>query len=226
MDSAASEHVRYLAVEGVIGVGKTSLVHRLAAERGGTRFLEMVEENPFLTGGFYKDMERYAFDTEMFFLLARFRQQRRLVETLEVGEGPILSDYRFDKNRIFARLTLSGRDYAIWERLFEALAPETPEPDLTVYLKADTDVLMDRIRARNRPFEREITRDYVERLNRAYDRHFEAWEGGRLLAVDVSELDFVGSDADYAAVTAWIDHKTAAIEAGQRELDLASGGAR
>lgn len=221
MDLAPSDPVRHLAVEGVIGVGKTSLVHRLAADRGGRRFLEVVEENPFLTGGFYEDMERYAFDTEMFFLLARFRQQRRLAEALEEGEESILADYRFDKNRIFARLTLSESDFAIWERLFDTLAPETPEPDLTVHLKAETDVLLDRIRTRNRPFERDITRDYIERLNRSYDRYFDDWRGHDLLTIDVSRLDFVGSDADYAAVTAMIDHKVATLEAGQQELDLA-----
>lgn len=221
MDLAPSDPVRHLAVEGVIGVGKTSLVHRLAADRGGRRFLEVVEENPFLTGGFYEDMERYAFDTEMFFLLARFRQQRRLVEALEEGEESILADYRFDKNRIFARLTLSESDFAIWERLFDTLAPETPDPDLTVYLKAETDVLLDRIQTRNRPFERDITRDYIERLNRSYDRYFDDWEGSDLLTIDVSRLDFVGSDADYAAVIAMIDHKVATLEAGQQELDLA-----
>lgn len=226
MDPASSDRVRHLAVEGVIGVGKTSLVHRLAADRGGRRFLEVVEENPFLTGGFYEDMESYAFDTEMFFLLARFRQQRRLAEALEEGEEPILADYRFDKNRIFARLTLSEPDFEIWERLFVTLAPETPEPDLTVYLKADTDVLLDRIRTRNRPFERDITRDYIERLNRSYDRYFDAWEGNDLLTIDVSRLDFVGSDADYAAVTAMIDYKVATLEAGQQSLDFADGGVR
>lgn len=222
MDPSPPERVRHLTVEGVIGVGKTSLVHRLSADRGGRRFLEVVEENPFLTGGFYRDMERYAFDTEMFFLLARFRQQRKLAAALEETDEEILADYRFDKNRIFARLTLSEFDFAIWERLFDALLPETPEPDLTVYLKADTDVLLDRIRTRNRPFERDITRDYIDRLNRAYDAFFDAWEGGRLLTIDVSRLDFVGSDADYAAVTAMIDHKVATIEAGQQELDFAN----
>lgn len=222
MDPIPSERVRHIAVEGVIGVGKTSLVHRLSADRGGRRFLELVEENPFLTGGFYEDMERYAFDTELFFLLSRFRQQRRLAEALREGEEAILSDYRFDKNRIFAELTLSDPDFAIWQRLFDTLAPETREPDLTVYLKASTDVLIDRIRTRNRSFEREMTRDYVERLNRAYDRFFEEWEGGRLLTIDVSRLDFVGSDADYAAVKVMIDHKVAMIEAGQGEFDFAS----
>lgn len=222
MDPSPLERVRHIAVEGVIGVGKTSLVHRLSAAKGGRRFLELVEENPFLTGGFYEDMERYAFDTEMFFLLSRFRQQRRLARALAETDQPILADYRFDKNRIFAELTLSGSDFAIWERLFESLVPETPEPDLTVYLQAATDELLDRIRTRNRPFEREISRDYVDRLNRAYDRFFfDQWDGGRLLTIEVSRLDFVGSDADFAAVTAMIDHKVAMIEAGQGELDLA-----
>lgn len=213
--------VRYIAVEGVIGVGKTSLVHRLHLGRGGVRFLEAFEENPFLTGGFYSDMERYAFNTEVFFLLSRFRQQREIATALEEGDAPVLTDYVFAKNQVFAEVTLSGRDYAIWRRLFESIAHETPTPDLLVYLKAGTDVLLDRIRTRNRPFERGLSRDYLERLVEAYDRFFEEYDEARLLAIDVSQLDFVRSEADYAAVSAMILHKVAAIEAGQGELDFA-----
>ncbi|HYO48086.1 MAG TPA: deoxynucleoside kinase [Gemmatimonadota bacterium] len=211
--------VRHFAVEGAIGVGKTSLVHRLHGEWGGTRFLEVVEGNPFLTGGFYQDMEGYAFDTEMFFLLSRFRQQRAIAAALKGDRVPALADYVFEKNRIFAELTLSPHDLAIWRRLFEAVAPEACQPDLTVYLKADVDVLMDRIRTRNRPFERDLERDYMVRLVEAYERFFEAWPG-RLLAIDVSRLDFVSSEADFAAVRALVEHKAAEIEDGQRELAL------
>ncbi len=215
--------VRHYAIEGAIGVGKTSLVHRLHSEWGGTRLLELVEENPFLTGGFYRDMRRFAFDTELFFLLARFRQQRDLRAALEAGETPVLSDYVFGKNRIFAELTLDGADFALWRRLFEVLEPEVPEPDLVIYLRTTSDVLLDRIRARGRPFERELERDYLERLNAAYERHFTSRDPVRLLTIDVSRLDFVGSDADYAAVRAMIEHKAAMLEAGQRDLGLVEG---
>ena len=211
--------VRHLAIEGAIGVGKTSLVHRLHGEWGGARFLEVVEGNPFLTGGFYQDMERYAFDTEMFFLLSRFRQQREIATALEEGRLPALSDYVFGKNRIFAGLTLSARDLEIWRRLYDAVEPDARVPDLTVYLRADIDVLMDRIRTRNRPFERDLERAYMARLVEAYDLFFEAYPA-RLLVIDVSRLDYVGSEADFAAVRALIEHKTAEIEAGQRELAL------
>ena len=211
--------VRHFAVEGAIGVGKTSLVHRLHGEWGGSRFLEVVEGNPFLTGGFYQDMEAYAFDTEMFFLLTRYRQQRAVGVALEEGRTPVLADYVFEKNRIFAELTLAPRDFAVWQRLFGALAPEVRSPDLTVYLKADVDVLMDRVRIRNRPFERDLERDYMARLAEAYDRFFEKWPG-RLLVIDVSALDFVGSEADYTSVRALVEHKAAEIEAGQQELAL------
>ena len=211
--------VRHFAVEGAIGVGKTSLVHRLHGEWGGSRFLEVVEGNPFLTGGFYQDMEAYAFDTEMFFLLTRFRQQRAVAAALEEGRTPVLADYVFEKNRIFAELTLAPRDLAVWQRLFGALEPEVRIPDLTVYLKADVDVLMDRVRIRNRPFERDLERDYLARLTEAYDRFFEKWQG-RLLVIEVSALDFVRSEADFAAVRALVEHKAAEIEAGQRELAL------
>jgi deoxyguanosine kinase len=211
--------VRHFAVEGAIGVGKTSLVHRLHGEWGGSRFLEVVEGNPFLTGGFYQDMESWAFETEMFFLLSRFRQQRAVTAALEEGATPVLADYVFDKNRIFAELTLGPRDFVVWQRLFRALASEVPRPDLTVYLKAEVDVLMDRIRTRNRPFERDLEREYMVRLVEAYDRFFETWPG-RLLVIEVSALDFVGSEADYAAVRALVAHKAAEIEAGQQELAL------
>lgn len=213
--------VRYVAIEGVIGVGKTSLVHRLHGDRGGLRYLESFEENPFLTGGFYRDMESYAFDTEMFFLLSRFRQQREIAAALAESDELLLADYVFDKNRIFAETTLSGRDLAIWDRLYGILAPETPPPDLVVYLKAPTDVLLDRIRTRNRPFERDLERGYLERLVQAYDGFFAAYGGTRLLTIEVSSLDFVGSEADYAAVRAMIGHKIGTIEVGQRELDFA-----
>src|SRR5919106_5564157 len=203
--------VRHFAVEGAMGVGKTSLVHRLHGEWGGSRFLEVVEGNPFLTGGFYQDMEAYAFDTEMFFLLSRFRQQRAVAAALEDGRMPVLADYVFEKNRIFAELTLAPRDLAVWQRLFGALEPEAPRPDLTVYLKADVDVLMDRVRVRNRPFERDLQRDYMARLTEAYDRFFETWPG-RLLVIEVSVLDFVRSEADFAAVRALVEHKAAEIE--------------
>lgn len=211
--------IRHFAVEGAIGVGKTSLVHRLHGEWGGSRFLEVVEGNPFLTGGFYQDMENYAFDTEMFFLLSRFRQQRAIAKALEEDRVPALADYVFEKNRIFAELTLATSDLRIWRRLFDAIAPEACTPDLTVYLKADVDVLMDRIRIRNRPFERDLERSYMARLVEAYERFFLEWPG-RLLVIDVSQLDFVGSEADFAAVRALVEYKAAEISAGQRELAL------
>lgn len=214
--------VRCLAIEGVIGVGKTSLAHRLHADRGGVKFLELVEENPFLVGGFYQDMERYAFDTEVFFLLARFRQQRGLRKVLAETSEPIYTDYVFEKNRIFAELTLTDADRAIWRRMFDALVPEITTPDLVVYLRIDVDTVLNRIRERNRPFERDITREYMSRLSEAYDAFFERYEG-ELLTIDVSELDFVRSEADYSAVRAIIDHRIGALEAGQQELELATG---
>ncbi len=221
-ESLEVPRVRYIAVEGVIGVGKTSLVHRLQAEWGGRRFLELVEENPFLTGGFYQDMDRLAFDTEIFFLLARFRQQRELATALGAGDGPVLSDYLFGKNRIFARITLSRPDFEIWRRVYDSLEPETPRPDLAIYLRSTPDRLLDRIQSRSRPFERDITLEYLDRVNAGYERFFAEYPG-ELLTIDLTWLDFVGSDADFAAVRAMVEHKVAMIEAGQRELDLLAG---
>jgi deoxyadenosine/deoxycytidine kinase len=164
-------------------------------------------------------MERLAFDTELFFLLARFRQQRDVAEAIRSGRDLVFSDYLFEKNRIFASLTLSGRDFVIWERIYEALLSEVPSPDLVVYLRSSPARLLDRIQSRSRPFERDITEAYLERVNASYERFFATYPG-RLLTIDVSRLDFVRSDADFAAVRAMVDHRMAALEAGQGELEL------
>ncbi len=154
--------------------------------------------------------------------MARFRQQREVARVVRDTHEPIHSDYVFQKNRIFAELTLSGEDYALWRRLFDTLSTEIVTPDLVVYLRADTDAVMERIRQRNRPFERDLSRDYLARLNEAYERYFDDYQHD-LLTIDVTRLDFVRSDADYAAVRALIDYRVGAIEAGQQELELVTG---
>ncbi|MBA2565117.1 MAG: deoxynucleoside kinase [Gemmatimonadetes bacterium] len=212
--------VRHIAIEGAIGAGKTSLVHLLAADLDARPVLELVEENPFLTGGFYHDLERFAFDTQMFFLLSRLRQQREVARTLAAGEGTVLADYCFDKDNIFALLTLGAEDYRLYERVFRAFRAELPAPDLVVYLRATTDVLLRRIRRRDRFFERTIREPYVDSLNRSYEEYFASFSGPAHVTVDVSSIDWVGRPADYEAIRAVILRTIANIDAGQGSFDL------
>ena len=146
----------YIAVEGVIGVGKTTLVRLLQESFAAGICLEVFEENPFLAR-FYENRERYAFQTQMFFLLSRYHQQRREIpEAIHARQGNLLSDYTFDKDAIFARINLSGDELDMYFRIHEALAENIPKPALIVYLKADTAMLMKRIAIRHRSNERNM----------------------------------------------------------------------
>ena len=159
----------YIAIEGVIGVGKTTLARLLQPAFEADLLLEVFEENPFLSD-FYSDRARYAFQTQIFFLLSRYHQQRRGVKTiLEAGKS-LLSDYTFAKDSLFARINLKGDELEMYKRVHQALAEKISMPDLLVYLRADTDVLMQRIALRDRSYERNIERSYIEELNQAYRR--------------------------------------------------------
>jgi len=190
--------VTYIAVEGVIGVGKTTLARLLQPEFGAELLLEAFEENPFL-GDFYRDRSRYAFQTQIFFLLSRYRQQQALAKLLETGS--VLSDYVFGKDRLFAQENLAGDELATYEQLYAALSPSVPDADLVVYLYAETDVLMDRIAVRDRSIERSMSRDYIELLRVAYERFFGSYDESPVVRIDCSELDFVRKPADLALVS-------------------------
>ncbi len=181
----------YTIIEGVIGVGKTSLARLLQPAFEAEILLEIFEENPFLSD-FYADRERYAFQTQMFFLLSRYHQQRRGVpEILKSGKS-LISDYSFAKDSLFARINLEGDELDMYYRVHEALAEKIPHPDLIVYLRADTDVLMQRIALRDRPYERHMERDYIHRLNLAYEDFFShPYDHTPVLTIDSSPLDFV-----------------------------------
>jgi deoxyguanosine kinase len=168
----------FLAIEGVIGVGKTTLARMLAPALQARPFLERFEENPFLPH-FYQDRARYAFPTQIFFLLSRYRQHQELAAHLE--HGPVVSDYMFAKDRLFARLNLTGDELALYEQLHQALAEKIPTPTLVLYLRADTDTLMARIALRDRPYERGMDRGYIERLRLAYESFFAAYPGPFLI---------------------------------------------
>jgi deoxyguanosine kinase len=191
----------YLAIEGVIGVGKTTLARLLQPMFDAEILLEAFEENPFLSD-FYADRRRYAFQTQIFFLLSRYHQQRDAVPAA-LAQGHLVSDYTFDKDALFARLNLGGDELITYCRLHAALAERLHPPDLTVYLRVTTDVALQRISSRDRPYERNMDADYIDRLNRTYEAHF-TQTAGPTLAVDTTSLDFVRNPDDLALVAARI----------------------
>ncbi len=188
----------YVAIEGVIGVGKTTLVRLLSQDLGATPLLEVFEENPFLSD-FYSDRARYAFQTQIFFLLSRYRQQHQAIPEA-LAHGPLLSDYTFAKDSLFAHLNLSGDELTVYEKLHGALAEKIPTPDLVVYLRADLDVLMARIASRDRPYERGMDRSYIESLRLAYEGFFAAYTQAPVLMIDTNHLDFVQHPAVLASI--------------------------
>jgi len=186
---------RYVAVEGVIGVGKTSLA-RLLAERSQARLvLEEVEENPFLKD-FYRDRAQYAFQTQMHFLFSRFQQQRSLRQ-MELFSERMVADYLFQKDRIFASLNLSERELALYDKMVGWLELDVMKPDVVVYLQAGTETLLDRISRRGRPYERDIERAYLAALNEAYNHFFFHYVEAPLLVVNTDSIDFVNRPEDF-----------------------------
>jgi deoxyguanosine kinase len=181
----------YIAIEGVIGVGKTSLTRLLQPVFESEIVLEIFEENPFLSD-FYGDRRRYAFQTQIFFLLSRYRQQRETIPNL-IAKGNLLSDYTFEKDSIFAHLNLSGDELETYNLVHEALAERIQKPNLIVYLRAETDTAMHRIAMRDRSYERNMEREYIEELNLAYEEFFSGYQGTNVLTLDTTPLDFVAS---------------------------------
>jgi len=181
----------YIAIEGVIGVGKTTLARLLAPAFQAELLLEVFEENPFLSD-FYVDRQRYAFQTQIFFLLSRYQQQRRKVHELRGDGKSLVSDYTFAKDSLFARINLQGDELDMYNRVHEALAEKIILPDLLVYLQADTEVLMQRIALRDRSYERNMESGYISQLNQAYEDFFsKPYDGTPILVIDSNPLDFV-----------------------------------
>ena len=188
---AGAKQTMYIAIEGVIGVGKTTLARLLAPAFEAEVLLEIFEENPFLSD-FYSDRTRYAFQTQIFFLLSRYHQQRRGVTEIVSAGRPLISDYTFAKDSLFAHINLAGDELQMYQRVHEALAEKIPLPGLLVYLRASTDILMQRIALRDRTYERNMERGYIDELNRAYEDFFSRPYGGtHVLTIDTDPLDFV-----------------------------------
>jgi deoxyguanosine kinase len=193
----------FLAIEGVIGVGKTTLARLLQPSYDANVLLEVFEENPFLSN-FYTDRARYAFQTQIFFLLSRYQQQNKNVPELLISGQPLISDYTFDKDSLFARINLAGDELEMYYRVHTALAEKIPQPDLVMYLRASTDTLMQRITMRDRPYERTMDREYIESLNQAYDSFFfNSDRAKNVLVIDTNVLDFVHKPEDLQ----WVDNR-------------------
>jgi deoxyguanosine kinase len=185
---------RYIALEGPIGVGKTSLAKLLAERLAGRAVLEVVEDNPFLPR-FYQDRSGWAFQTQLFFLLSRWQQQQQLLQA-DLFSAATVSDYVFAKDRIFATLTLQPAELALYDRVYEALGPRVPQPDLVIYLQARLEVLLQRIKRRGRDYERHFDADYLESLARAYNDFFFHYSETPLLVINTSDIDFVHNPGD------------------------------
>lgn len=189
----------YIVIEGVIGVGKTTLARLLQPSLRAELLLEVFEENPFLSS-FYSDRARYAFQTQLFFLLSRYHQQRQVVPAA-AARDTLISDYIFAKDRLFARLNLNGDELDMYERVYAILAENVLQPDLVIYLRADTDVLLERIAVRDRSYERDMDRAYIDQLRRAYERFFVGYQAAPLLTIDTNSINFVQNPDDLIQVT-------------------------
>lgn len=182
----------FIAIEGVIGAGKTSLARLLAERYNGKLVLEQFEENPFLPK-FYEDRERYAFQTQLAFLASRFRQQE-VLRNRDLFHDLVISDYLFDKDRIFARLNLTGDEMALYESIYGIMSKIAARADMVVYIQSSVDRLMQNIKSRGRPYEMEMSRDYIAELNNAYNHFFHHYSRSPLIIVNASEVDFVHNE--------------------------------
>ncbi len=187
----------FLAIEGAIGVGKTTLARMLQPRFKTGLLLETFDANPFISD-FYADRARYAFQTQMVFLLSRYRQQRTVPALL--ASSPLIADYTFVKDNLFAHLNLGGDELDVYKQLYDVLADRIPVPNLVIYLRADTDVLMARIATRDRAYEREMDRIYIESLRQAYERHFSTYTRTSLLSIDTNDLNYVRDPSALAFV--------------------------
>jgi len=189
----------YVAIEGPIGVGKTTLARLIQKQLEAELLLEVFEENPFLSD-FYADRAKYAFQTQIFFLLSRYRQQHDVIERV-LQRSSLVSDYTFAKDQLFARLNLSSDELVVYERLHGVLAEKIQIPDLVVYLRADLEVLLERIALRDRSYERNMERGYIDQLNQSYEEYYLGTDHKTpVLIIDSNDMDFVGNPEDFQTI--------------------------
>jgi deoxyguanosine kinase len=198
------EKFRFIAIEGVIGAGKTTLADMLSQTIGATTIFEEFEQNPFLEE-FYIDPVRYAFQTQIFFLLSRFRQMQELRQT-DIFRQKIVSDYLFEKDRIFATLNLSDKEMKLYDGIAKLMEKEVAIPDLVIYLQSSTSHLMDNIHKRGRSFEKNMDPDYIDGLNELYNKFFFHYTKAPLLVINTDEIDFKNSEKDYQDILVEINH--------------------
>ncbi|MBD3223678.1 MAG: AAA family ATPase [Caldithrix sp.] len=198
------EHFHFIAIEGVIGAGKTTLADMLAQTLAAQLVLEEFEQNPFLED-FYREPEHYAFQTQMFFLLSRFRQYQEL-QQLDLFHQRIISDYLFEKDRIFATLNLSEKEMKLYDGIARLMEKEIVWPDLVIYLQSSTDHLMHNIKNRGRSYEKNIGYDYINSLNDLYNTFFFHYKKTPLLVINTDELDFEHIERDYKDILWEINH--------------------
>ncbi len=209
---------KYIAIEGVIGVGKTTLARLLEPEFNNTTvLLELFEENPFLAE-FYQDRERYAFQTQIFFLLSRYHQQYEAIPAA-LQKGDLVSDYTFAKDELFAWLNLKDDELAMYGRVHAALGEKIPKPDLLVYLQAEHEVIMRRIALRDRPYERDMDPEYIRQLAAAYENWLSVLQNPPVLTIDVTDLDFLSNPDDLQMVAALIKQTLAEQQPTPRPAD-------
>ncbi len=181
----------FIAIEGVIGAGKTTLANMLAERNGGRLVLEQFEENPFLPK-FYEERERYAFQTQLAFLASRFKQQQKMTNR-DLFDEFIISDYIFEKDRIFARLNLDDDELALYDNIFGIMAGISAKPDLVIYLQSSVDRLMNNINKRGRDYEKHITEEYLHELSDSYNQFFYHYNKSPLMIINSTEIDFVNN---------------------------------
>jgi deoxyguanosine kinase len=194
------DRFRYLVVEGPIGAGKTSLARRLGARLAADLVLEQPEENPFLAR-FYQNMSRHALPTQLFFLFQRARLLEPLAQPDMFGR-PLIGDFLLDKDPLFARITLSADELALYQKIYEALRPRAPAPDLVVYLQAEPATLIERVRRRAKGYERPVSEEYLALLAESYARFFYHYDAAPLLIVNSENLNFVEREADFELLVA------------------------
>lgn len=207
---------RYIAVEGPIGAGKSSLARILATNLGARLVEEEPEKNPFLAS-FYRDSRRHALSAQLFFLLERYRQQSELLQTSLFERGGIVSDYLFAKDRLFATITLSSDELSLYDKIYQVLSPRVQAPDLVVYLQARPEVLLSRIEKRGRSEERNIRADYMREVIQAYSEYFFNYCESPLLIVESSEIDFIANEQDQAALMEMIHNTRTGINHWSRQ---------